>query len=109
MNLKRWRYEHPGVWKKAVKVAVIFAAGAVAGPVAGKVAGFLVPKALEHVSDTPISDVAAHKSPFSKAAITHEPKEVILKFTLAEREALRRVLGPEWTPTGKMFCRDVPP
>jgi hypothetical protein len=91
-------------WKKALVGLAIFGAGAVAGPIAGKAVGVLLPKALEHVKDAPISALKAHESPFSKTAITHEPKEVVIRFTLAEREALRKGLGPEWTPTGKMFC-----
>jgi len=101
--------KNPGFWKGALASGLVVAAAAFGGPIAGKAVGFIVPKALEHVSDTPISDLKAHENPFSKEKITHEPKEVTLRFTLQERETLRRVLGPEWTPTGKMFCRTEAP
>ena len=74
-----------GRWKTGVALAVGIAAGALAGPVGGKVAGYLVPKALEHVSDTPISDIKTGDSPFRKEAVTHEPPEVILRITSRER------------------------
>jgi len=75
----------PGTWKKIAVVGAIAAAGALAGPVGGKVVGFVLPKALEHVSDTPISDVKDHKSPFSKEAITHEAPEVTIRIAPREK------------------------
>ena len=51
-----------------------------------------MPKALEHVSDTPISDLKTGESPFRKEAVTHEPPEVILQLQPADVQRLRRVM-----------------
>ena len=77
--------KNPGFWKGALASGLVVAAAAFGGPIAGKAVGVLVPKALEHVSDTPISDVKEHKSPFSKEAITHEPPTVTLHIAPREK------------------------
>ena len=104
MNVKKLIREN---WKGAIVGIAIGAASMYAGPIGGKVAGKIVPKALEHVSDTPISDVKEHKSPFSKEAITHEPKEVMLKITARERARLTDVAG-DWGIEGRLRCAVVP-
>jgi hypothetical protein len=82
MNVKRLIRDN---WKGAVVGIAIGAAGAVGGPIAGKAVGILMPKALEHVSDTPITAIKAHESPFSKEKITHDPPTVTLRITPRER------------------------
>ena len=94
-------------WKAAVVGIVVGAVTMYASPIAGKVAGKVVPKALEHVSDTPISDIKAHKSPFSKESVVKKPVEVNVTISAAEVKRAK-ILAPEWTPTGKMFCSTEP-
>jgi len=70
MNLKKLIHDN---WKGAIVGAGVVAAAAYGGPLAGKAVGFILPKTLEHVSNTPVEDVIAHKSPFSKSVVP-DPK-----------------------------------
>ena len=97
-----------GRWKTGLALAAGIAAGALAGPIGGKAVGFLVPKALEHVSDTPISDLKEHKSPFSKELITHDPPEVILRIAPRER-AMIADAAKDHGATLRWQCRGVSP
>jgi hypothetical protein len=87
MNLKKLIQDN---WKGAVVGVAVTAAAAYGGPLAGKAAGFILPKALEHVSNTPVSDVLAHKSPVSRDVIAPEnpkcPVVVRHKTTLKDVE-----------------------
>lgn len=105
MNLRRLIQDN---WKGAVVGLAVGAAALYGGPIAGKAVRFIVPKALEHVKDAPITAIKAHENPFSKEKVTRVPVEVVLRITPDQATALRRAV-PEWTPTGKMFCRIDPP
>jgi hypothetical protein len=94
-------------WKGAVVGAAVMGATAFGGPIAGKVVAVLAPKALQHVSDTPISAIKDRESPFSREAITHEPKEVTLRITARERAMLAEVAG-DWGIEGRLRCAVVP-
>jgi hypothetical protein len=83
------------------------AAAAYGGPIAGKAVGFLAPKALEHVSNTPIEDIKAHKSPFSKEAIKSEGPEIVIHVQPAERATLAGVARANGAKL-KLHCHTGP-
>lgn len=91
-------------WKKAVVAGLVFAAGMYAGPIGGKAVGFLAPKVLDRVSDTPITDLKNHESPFRKDPLP-DPKapQVVVK---APRATLAGV-EKDWGITGRLDCRVV--
>ena len=105
MNVRRIIQQH---WKGALVGGLVVGAGFLGGPIAGKAVGWLAPKALQHVSDTPITDVVTeHKSPFSREAITHEPTEITLKISPEERRMLADV-AKDWHIEGRLRCAVVP-
>jgi hypothetical protein len=97
VNVRKLIADHPGFWKGAVVGVAVMAAAAYGGPIAGKAVGFLAPKALEHVSDTPISDVIAHKNPILSRqeaiaqAEAKKPPEIVIHVKPSERAMLRDV------------------
>ncbi len=66
-------------WKGAVVGLAVGAATVFASPVAGKIVGKVLPAALSHVSDTPITAIKKHEPVFSKEKITHDPPTVIIQ------------------------------
>ena len=99
-------------WKGALVAAVCFAVGVYAGPVASKAVGFLLPKALEHVSNTPIEDAVAHKNPFIKDPISDGPSPAqqavdILRDRLHSEKPTLKAVARAWGIKGRLDCRVV--
>ena len=120
MNVKKIIRDN---WKGVVVGIAIGAAGAFGGPIAGKAAGILVPKALEHVKDAPITALTKHESPFSKEAIkpatdesrAHAALDAKLDLLLARmtpiiaprtRATLEQV-AQDWGIAGRLRCEVV--
>lgn len=91
-------------WKGAVVGAAVFAAAAYGGPIAGKAVGFILPKALDHVSNTPVEDVIAKIHKTDKPA---EIKLTPLATPLLTPRATLEDVARDWNIKGRLDCRVV--
>lgn len=104
-------------WKPALVAGVAFAAGMFLGPIGGKAVDFLLPKALDYVSDTPITDIINHENPFGDQS---KPEPVVPQtapegqgtvqvksvYVKAPRATLEQV-AKDWGIEGRLDCRVV--
>ncbi len=86
-------------WKGVVVGVAVAGASMYGGPLAGKAVEWVLPKALEHISTTPITDLTRHTNPFSVAPVS-APVAPRARATLAQ-------VARDWGIQGRLDCRVV--
>jgi len=104
MNLKTLVQDH---WKGVLVGVAVMAATTYGGPVAGKAVGYLLPKALTHVSDTPISDIVARQAAAPPATATPQAPKVSTEVRSTIYRATLAQVAKDFGIRGRLDCRVV--